>query len=68
MAKGRIKNILYDKGYGFITAEDGKDIFFNKSGVRDTSITRLRHGDPVEFDVEKGFRGLRAVNMRKVKV
>ncbi len=68
MPRGRIKTVIKDKGYGFITAEDGKDIFFHKSGVRDVSITRLRHGDPVEFDIEKkGLRGLRAVNVRRVK-
>ena len=69
MPRGRIKTVRTGKGYGFITAEDGEDIFFHKSGVIDTSITRLRPGDPVEFDVETGLRGLRvrAVNVRRVK-
>jgi len=68
MPRGRIKTVIKDKGYGFITAEDGKDIFFNKSGLKGMEIKDLRPGDPVEFNVQRGpVSGPRAVNVRRVK-
>ncbi|MDA2921371.1 cold shock domain-containing protein [Desulfobacterota bacterium AH_259_B03_O07] len=67
MVQGKIKKILEDKGFGFIRADDSREIFFHKSGLQGVTIKDLKEGDPVEFDVEKGpdGRGPRAVNVKR---
>ena len=64
MAKGTIKQLMRDRGYGFITTEDGKDIFFHRTGLRGLTFDSLKEGQPVEFETEEGPKGLRAVNIR----
>ena len=59
--KGTVKFFNEMKEFGFITGEDGKDYFVHKSGLNE-GIT-LSEGDSVEFDVEKGDRGLKAVKV-----
>jgi len=51
------------KGFGFIAADDGKEIFVHQSALED-GIT-LNENDPVTFDVEEGDRGPKAVNVKK---
>jgi len=67
MPKGKIKKVIEGKGYGFIKAEDGKEIFFHMSGLQGFDFKDLKEGDPVEFDVEKDKRGrgFRALNIRR---
>lgn len=60
--KGRIKRFIEDKGYGFITGEDGQDYFFHISQVRD--MVEIKNCMIVEFDVADGKRGKNAVNIR----
>lgn len=69
MAKGTIKKLVRDRGFGFIRAEDGREIFFHKSAVKNVPFEALAEGQAVEFDVEKGEtgskgRGPRAENVR----
>lgn len=64
MPKGKIKKVMEGKGYGFIKAEDGREIFFHITGLQGLDFKNLKEGDPVEFDVEKDRRGPRAVNVR----
>jgi CspA family cold shock protein len=64
MAKGRIKSIHKDRGFGFIEAEDGSDIFFHHTGLYDADIMSLQEGQTVDYDVEPGLKGPRAVNVR----
>jgi len=64
MAKGTIKQLMRDRGYGFITTEDGKDIFFHRTGLRGLTFDSLREGQSVEFETEEGPKGPRAVNIR----
>lgn len=60
MANGTVKFFNEEKGYGFITPEDGgKDVFVHSSGLNDS----IKEGDNVSFDVEEGQRGLNAVNV-----
>ena len=68
MPRGKIKNILEDKGCGFITAEDGKDFSFHRSDPHDVDLKDVKVGDRVEFIVRRDPRGggSRAVYMRKV--
>ena len=62
--KGKVK-FYNDKGYGFITnTETGKDIFFHHTGLLD----KVQADDLVEYEVEEGERGPKAVNVQLVKV
>jgi CspA family cold shock protein len=65
MATGTVKKIVADRGFGFITGEDGKDYFFHRDGL-DASIDfdRLVGGERVEFEAQPNPRGPRAVNIR----
>ena len=64
MAKGTIKRLMRERGYGFIATEDGKDVFFHQTALRDLRFDSLEEGQSVEFEVEKGPKGPRAVNIR----
>ena len=68
MSSGRIKKVIEDRGYGFIKADDGREIFFHMSELQGVDIKDLKGGDPMEFDVEKdpGGRGPKAVHVRRV--
>jgi len=63
MARGTIKTLIRDRGFGFISAEDGKEIFFHRTGLVKADFDSLHEGDKVEFEVEKGPRGPRATNI-----
>jgi len=63
MNKGTVKFFNDEKGYGFITPEDGsKDVFVHKTGT----TTRINEGDQVSFEVEDGQKGPSAVNVTLV--
>lgn len=65
MANGTIKKLISDRGFGFITADDGKDYFFHRDGVAASlDFDRLTGGEKVTFDVESSPRGPRATNVR----
>ncbi len=66
MAKGTVKWFNESKGFGFITKEDGEDVFVHHSSIQGNGFKSLSEGQEVEFDVEKGPKGLRAVNVAKV--
>ncbi len=62
---GTVKKIVSDRGFGFITAEDGKEYFFHRSAVEQSlDFDRLAGGERVSFEVEPSARGPRAVNVR----
>ena len=60
METGTVKFFNESKGFGFITQEDGKEIFVHVSGL----MQDIRQNDKVEFEVEEGKKGLSAVNVR----
>ena len=64
MTKGTIKKVVSDRGFGFISAEDGKEYFFHRDGL-DSSLDfdRLVGGETVEFEVEQSPKGPRAVQV-----
>ena len=64
MAQGKVKKLIGNRGFGFINAEDEKEEFFHRSGVQGMNFDSLKEGDSVEFDVEKGDKGPRAINVR----
>ncbi|MDA0872104.1 MAG: cold shock domain-containing protein [Firmicutes bacterium] len=63
--KGTVKWFDSDKGYGFISSEDGKDIFVHFSAIQSEGYKSLQEGDQVEFDVKDGERGPQAANVTK---
>ncbi|MCH7761730.1 cold shock domain-containing protein [candidate division TA06 bacterium] len=63
MTKGTIKTLIRHRGFGFINAEDGREIFFHQSGLVKGDFDSLNEGDKVEFEVEKGDKGPRAINI-----
>jgi cold shock protein len=67
VATGTIKKVVSDRGFGFITAEDGKDYFFHRSGLTASlDFDRLVGGEKVEFEVEQSPKGVRAKNVQSV--
>ena len=60
---GKVKFFNAEKGYGFITAEDGKDIFVHFSAIVADGFKSLEEGQNVTFDVVEGDRGLQASNV-----
>jgi CspA family cold shock protein len=67
MAAGTIKKIVADRGFGFISGEDGKDYFFHRDALDATvDFERLTGGEKVEFDPQSSPRGPRAINVRLV--
>ena len=61
---GRIKKLVRDCGFGFINADDGKEIFFHRTSLQLLDFDDPREGQNVEFEVERGDKGPRAVNVR----
>lgn len=61
--KGTVKFFNETKGFGFITAEDGSQVFVHKSALAE-GVT-LRDNDSVTFDVEQGDKGPKAANVKK---
>ena len=66
MAKGTVKWFNDQKGYGFITPEDGKDVFVHHSSIQGEGYKSLAEGQQVEFQIEKGPKGDQATNVVKL--
>jgi len=66
MSNGTVKWFNDAKGYGFITAEEGSDIFVHFSAIKGEGFKSLAEGDSVSYDLEKGTKGLQAVNVVKL--
>ena len=68
MAHGTVKWFNTAKGYGFITVEEGKDIFVHHSAIKNGSFgfQSLITGERVSFDIEDGPKGPSAVNVLKL--
>lgn len=66
MAKGTVKWFNNQKGYGFISDENGKDVFVHYSGLAGDGFKSLDEGQKVEFDVQDGAKGPQAVNVVKL--
>jgi CspA family cold shock protein len=63
MAKGRVKWFNEQKGFGFISRDDGNDVFVHFSAIQRDGFKTLNEGDEVEFEVSKGPKGLQAANV-----
>jgi CspA family cold shock protein len=66
MAQGTVKWFSQDKGYGFITPDDGsEDVFVHFSGIAGEGFKSLEEGEKVSYEVTEGRRGLQATNVSK---
>jgi cold shock protein len=66
MEKGTVKWFNGAKGYGFITRNGGDDVFVHHKAIVGNGFKNLNEGDQVEFEVEKGPKGLQATNVTKI--
>ena len=66
MARGKVKWFNDQKGYGFITPENGKDVFVHHSAIQGDGFKTLQEGQYVEFDIVTGPKGEQASNVVKL--
>ena len=66
METGTVKWFNGSKGYGFITREEGDDVFVHYRSIQGEGYKSLDDGDKVQFDVEQGAKGLQAANVSKI--
>ncbi|HMB19949.1 MAG TPA: cold-shock protein [Spirochaetota bacterium] len=66
MPKGSVKWFNEKKGFGFISKEDGTDVFVHYTGIQGDGFKTLKEGDPVEFEIENSEKGPRAVSVRAI--
>jgi CspA family cold shock protein len=66
MEKGTVKWFNGAKGYGFISRNGGEDVFVHFKAISGDGYKSLNEGDTVEFEVERGPKGLQAANVSKV--
>ncbi len=63
--EGTVKWFNAQKGYGFITTEDGKDVFVHYSSIMNEGFKSLQEGERVKFDLTQGQKGEQATNVSK---
>ncbi|MBQ7577148.1 MAG: cold-shock protein [Fretibacterium sp.] len=66
MAQGTVKWFNESKGYGFITADEGKDVFVHYSAIQGEGFKTLNEGQKVSFDIVNGEKGPQAANVVKL--
>ncbi|HEK9098106.1 cold-shock protein [Streptococcus equi] len=66
MAQGTVKWFNAEKGFGFISTENGQDVFAHFSAIQSDGFRSLDEGQRVTFDIEDGQRGPQAVNITKL--
>jgi CspA family cold shock protein len=64
MVKGTVKWFNERKGFGFLSQENGEDVFVHYSSIQSSGFKNLTEGQAVEFEIQKGPKGLQAVNVR----
>jgi len=67
MHTGKIKKVVRERGFGFISDSDGREVFFHQSSLIDTQFDALKEDSEVEFEVENSPKGPRAVNVKVTK-
>jgi CspA family cold shock protein len=66
VAIGTVKWFNAQKGYGFITKDDGQDVFVHYSAISGDGFRSLQQGERVAFEITQGPKGLQAANVSKV--
>jgi CspA family cold shock protein len=62
--QGTIKRLIRDRGFGFIRSADGQEVFFHRSTLQQLNFDGLKEGESVDFEIENGDKGPRAVSVR----
>ena len=65
--QGTIKRVIRDRGFGFIRAADGQEVFFHRTSLQQLNFDSLREGEAVEFEMERGEKGPRATSVSPPK-
>lgn len=65
--KGKIKRLIRLRGFGFITTENGEEVFFHRSALQGEDFGVLQEGTSVELTLTRGPKGLRAANVKVEK-
>ena len=65
MSTGKVKWFNAKKGYGFITADTGEDVFVHFSEIQDSGYKSLDEGQAVDFEITKDEKGFKAKNVVK---
>ena len=66
MASGKVKWFNDAKGYGFIEQDGGEDVFVHFSSITMDGFKTLAEGQPVEFEIKNGDKGLHAANVQRL--
>jgi cold shock protein len=66
MAHGTVKWFNEQKGFGFITQDEGPDVFVHYSAIQESGFKSLNEGDQVEFEVTQGPKGPQAQAVKKI--
>jgi CspA family cold shock protein len=67
-ATGKVKWFNDTKGFGFITRDSGEEVFVHFSAIDGNGFKTLIEGQPVEFEVKEGPKGLQAANVTKTEI
>lgn len=67
MAEGNVKWFNAQKGWGFITTDEGEDVFVHYSAIGGDGFKTLQQGDRVAFELSQGPKGLQAANVARVE-
>ena len=67
MHTGKIKKVVRDRGFGFISDTDGRELFFHQSGLVEAQFDSLKEDQKVEFEVESSPKGPRAITITIAK-
>jgi CspA family cold shock protein len=66
VSQGKVKWFNGQKGYGFITTDEGQDVFVHYSAIDGSGFKTLEQGQRVEFEITEGQKGLQAARVSKV--